>query len=264
MIKKLSGAALMLFSLLSFHKTMAQTTALDFNKPDCNGNPTSLFSDLDAGKAVVLFYYMANCGSCPPPAQKIQTMANNINARYPGMVKAYAFPYTNATPCSYSQTWVTSNSLPLYTPMDSGATAVAHYGGFGMPTVVLVGGSNHRVMFSTLSFSTSDTTIMRDSILALIAPTAIDDLTGAVQDLSIFPNPASNKVTISVTLKEQSNLAIDVVDITGRQVALVSKDDKANGTVNKVFNTALLANGIYTLRIQSQGKTINRKLHVAH
>jgi hypothetical protein len=243
----------------------AQTTALDFNTTDCNGNTANLYSDLDAGKAVILFYYMQNCGSCPPPAQKVQAMANNINAAHPGMVKAYAFPFNNTTTCSYTQTWVSSNGLSLYAPMDSGATAVAHYGGFGMPTVVLVGGNNHRVMFSTLSFSTSDTTIMRDSILALIgAPTGINDIPGNISKLNVYPNPAINKVTVSIELIEQTDLTIDIVDITGKQIAVISKDKNASGSLNRTYNTDALANGIYTIRINAGGKVVNRKLNVAH
>ena len=34
-------------------------TAMDFNTNDCNGN-MFLFSDLDAGKALILIYYMPN------------------------------------------------------------------------------------------------------------------------------------------------------------------------------------------------------------
>ena len=258
---KIAAAAFLGFSAISSN---AQTIAMDFNTTDCNGSPTSLFSDLDAGKAVILFYYMPSCGSCPPPAQKIQAMANNINAAHPGMVKAYAFPFNNTTPCSYSQTWVTSNSLPLYAPMDSGATAVAHYGGFGMPTVVLVGGSNHRVMFSTLSFSTSDTTTMRDSIMTLMGATGINEIPGNISKLSVYPNPAISKVTVSVDLKEQSDLTIDIIDITGKQIAVISKDKNATGSVNRTYNTDALANGLYTIRINAGGKLVNRKLNVAH
>jgi peroxiredoxin len=260
MKKVVTSIALMLAAAIS----NAQT-AVDFNTTDCAGNPVHLYSDLDAGKAVVLFYYMPSCGSCPPPAQKIQTMANRINASYPGKVKAYAFPFDNTNLCSYSQTWVTSNSLPLYAPMDSGATAVAAYGGFGMPTVVLVGRSSHKVMFSTLSFSTSDTTIMRDSILAMLGvTTGINDKSANISGIDIYPNPATNNVTLSVNLTEQSNLMIDVLDVVGRQVAIVSNDYSVSGNITKQFNTELLANGLYTIRINANGHTVNRKLNVIH
>ncbi len=145
-------------------------TVLPLNGADCNGNSHDLYTDLDAGKASVLFFFMPNCGTCPPVAKKVQTMVNNILATHPNSVTAYAMPYNNTTTCAYTSSWVSSNVLSLFMPYDSGAVQVAHYGGFGMPTVVLLGGKapNQRVMFSTLSFMTSDTTIMRDSILALL------------------------------------------------------------------------------------------------
>lgn len=240
-------------------------TAMQFSGVDCNSNPVDLFADLDAGKAVILHFYMPSCGSCPPPAQKIQAMANKINAIQPGMVKGYAFPFQNSTTCTYSSSWVSSNNLStLYAPMDSGATQVAYYGGFGMPTVVLLGGTDHRVMFSTQSFSTSDTTIMRDSILNLLnGSTGIADLTNIGSSFTVFPNPASDNVSINLDLKESSNLLIDVTDIAGKQVAIISKE-KQNGIVTKQFGTTVLPNGNYFIRVQVNGKTTTQKLTINH
>lgn len=240
-------------------------TAMQFSGVDCNSNPVDLFADLDAGKAVILHFYMPSCGSCPPPAQKIQAMANKINAMYPGMVKGYAFPFQNSTTCTYSSSWVSSNSLStLYAPMDSGATQVAYYGGFGMPTVVLLGGTDHRVMFSTQSFSTSDTTIMRDSILNLLnGSTGIEGLSNTVSSFSMFPNPATDNVSINLDLKETSNLLISVTDITGKQVTIIS-EEKQNGNVTKQFSTALLPNGNYFIRVQVNGNTTTQKLTINH
>jgi hypothetical protein len=192
-------------------------------------------------------------------------MANNVNAMHPGMVKGYAFPYQNSTTCVYAASWVSTNALSaLYAPMDSGATHVAHYGGLGMPTVVVLGGADHRVLFSTLSFSTADTTTMRDSILALLeAPSAITNLPSAVSSFNVFPNPANNNVSINFNLKETSNILIDVTDIAGKQVEIIM-NEKQNGAVTKQFNTALLPNGNYFVRLQVNGKTVTQKLTVIH
>lgn len=258
--------SLLLSIALMFVITISKAqTAMQFSGMDCNNNPVDLFADLDAGKAVILHFYMPSCGSCPPPAQKIQTMANKINAMHPGMVKGYAFPFQNSTSCTYSSSWVSSNGLStLYAPMDSGATQVAYYGGFGMPTVVLLGGTDHRVMFSTQSFSTSDTTIMRDSILNLLnVSTGIEGLTNSVSSFSIFPNPANDNVSVNLDLKETSNLLIDVTDITGKQVAIIS-EEKQNGIVVKQINTSVLPNGSYFVRVQVNGKTTTQKLTINH
>lgn len=149
--------------------------------------------------------------------------------------------------------------------MDSGAVHVANYGGFGMPTVVLLGGSgaNKHVMFSTLSFSTADTTTMRDSILNMLNMTGIADLPNSVNAFSVYPNPASDNIVINLDLKESSNLLIDVTDITGKQVAIIS-NEKQSGIVTKQFSTAALQNGNYFVRLQVNGKTATQKLTVNH
>ncbi len=246
--------------------TKAQTP-MQFAGVDCNGNTVDLFADLDAGKAVILHFYMPSCGTCIPPAQKIQKMANAINSKHPGKVKGYAFPFQNSTTCTYSAGWVSSNNLgTLYQAMDSGAAHVANYGGFGMPTIVLLGGSgaNRRVMFSSMSFSTSDTTEMRDSILALLKGTiGIADLPSAVNSFSVFPNPANDNISINLDLKETSNLIIDVTDISGKQVAIIM-NEKQNGLVAKQFSTAELPNGNYLVRLQVNGKTATQKLVINH
>ena len=239
-------------------------TPLQISGNDCDGIPHDLFAELDAGKASVLFFFMDACGACPPPAQKIQTMMNNIMAEYPGMITGYAMPYTNSTTCAATSNWV-ANYGHLFAPYDSGAYQVAYYGGFGMPTVVLLGGSgaNKRVMFSTLSFLTSDTTIMRDSILALFSTTGIADLPSTVSAFNVYPNPATENVFISVNLKENSSILIDVADITGKQVAVIM-NERQNGLVNKRYRIAELPNGNYFIRLQVNGKTATQKLNVNH
>lgn len=241
----------------------AQTTAMQLNGLDCNGASHDLFADLDAGKAVVVFFFMPSCGSCPPPAQKIQTMANKILTSYPGMVTAYAMPFQNSTTCSYVSSWVSSNNLTFYAPYDSGATQVAHYGGFGMPTVVLLGGTDHRVMFSTQNFVTSDTTEMRDSILSLFGFTGVEALPNAVSSFTVFPNPANENISIRIDLKKGSEVLIEVTDIAGKQVAVIL-NEKEKRSIVQDFNTSTLSNGNYLVRLRVNGQSVSRKLNVAH
>ncbi len=254
----------LLFALMLLVTVSRAQTAMQLSGPDCNGVSHDLFADLDAGKAVLLHFFMSSCGSCPPPALKIQAMANRILAAHPGKITAYAMPYENTTTCAYTSTWVSSNGLSLYMPYDSGAAQVAHYGGFGMPTVVLLGGTDHRVMFSTQSFSTSDTTLMRDSILALLTgSTGIADLHEGIASFSVSPNPANDNIQISLTTRETSKVMIDIIDISGKQVAIIC-DEKRNGLIKKQFNTSSLPGGIYFVRLQMDGKTTTQKLTLIH
>ena len=265
MKKSISIFATAVMLMLSANISKAQMTAMDFEGNDCKGNYHHIFADLDSGKAVLLHFYMSGCGSCPPPAKKIQKMANNILAQYPGMITAYAFPFSNTTTCSYSSSWVSTNGLSLYAPMDSGANMVAYYGGFGMPTVVLLGGTDHRVMFSSQSFSTSDTTEMRDSILSLLnGANGIADLPNSVSVFNVFPNPATDVVSVNLKLKETSNVLIEVADMTGKQVIAIMNEKKNAGVVSKQFNTAALPNGNYLVHLNVNGKITTKKLSIAH
>ena len=240
-------------------------TAMQFSGLDCNGNSVDLFADLDAGKAVVLFFYMPNCGACPPPAQKIQEMANDVNTEFPDFVKGYAFPYNNTTTCAASVDWTVTSSVDhFFTPMDSGATMVAYYGGFGMPTAVIVGGLDHRVLFFTMSFTTGDTAIMADSLRALYGQlNEINHLPSVVSSFEVFPNPASELVSIDLDLKETAALFIDVVDITGKQVTIIMNESQS-GIVRRQYLTSALPSGNYLIRLQVNQKTITKKLNVNH
>ncbi|MCC7231911.1 MAG: T9SS type A sorting domain-containing protein [Bacteroidia bacterium] len=253
-----------IFSIVS---SQAQSP-LQFAGYDCNGNSVDLFTDLDSGKAVILLFYMPNCGSCPPPGKAIQTMSSYITDVYPGMVKGYAFPFQNSTTCTYSSDWVNSNHLgALFTPMDSGATQVAYYGGFGMPTIVVLGGAGQdkRVLFSTLAFSTGDTTIMRDSILALLGNTSgISDLQGTTSGLSVYPNPASGKVSVQIETGTFARLFLDVADLKGKQIAVIPCEKLCKGTVHVQFDTSQLPNGNYLIRARVNEKIITKKLSVVH
>ena len=267
MKKIISNVVILTLCLFVSNVTMAQYSAMDFNKMDCDGNSMHhLFADLDSGKAVLLHFFMPNCGTCPPPAKALKNMADGVNAMHPGMVKGYAFPFNNTTTCSYASTWVSSNSLaPFYSPMDSGAMAVANYGGFGMPTVVLLGGMDHRVMYASQSFSTSDTTTIRDSILSLMmSTTGVSDLPKNVSMFHVFPNPVAANVNIDMMLTESVSVSMDIADVTGNQVAVVMSAQNTTGHIAKPFDTQHLPNGLYIVRANVNGKVISQKMTVAH
>jgi hypothetical protein len=239
-------------------------TAMQLTGLDCNNVNHDLFAELDAGTAAVLYFLMDNCNVCPPPATNIQKMLNNILVNYPGMVTAYAMPYNNVTTCAQTATWVTSNNLNLYAPYDSGMVQVAHYGGFGMPTVVLLGGGDHRTLFKTKAYLDSDTTIMRDSILALFAagPSSVTNISDA-NDISIFPNPSSNATSISVTLMKSTNLTIELCDMNGKTIETICQIQNASGCIVQQLSTAAYASGHYFIKINTGEKIYYRKLEIS-
>lgn len=247
--------------LMTYSATKAQTTAMQINGMDCNGVPHDLLAELDAGKAVLLHFFMPNCTACPPPALAIQAMANNIMTTYPGRITGYALPFQNSTTCEYTSSWVTSSGLPLYAPYDSGAIQVAYYGGFGMPTVVLLGGKDHQILFSTLSFSMSDTTILREKILDLFNTTGVEELPTGISSFKVLPNPASDILSVQLDINQPSAMKLEITDITGKQVAPIYTGEVIGVTALQ-YDISAIPSGNYFVKVQLQGKTLSRKLNI--
>lgn len=92
--------------------------------------------------------------------------------------------------------------------------------------------------------------------------------TSAVSDntanIGIYPNPASASTEIAYTLHEQSAVDIRLVDVTGRDVAVISQGQQSAGTYRETFNTATLPDGLYIVRMQVGKATITRQLIIAH
>jgi hypothetical protein len=75
-------------------------------------------------------------------------------------------------------------------------------------------------------------------------------------NLSVYPNPSSEVVTIESNITEGS---IQIIDLTGKVVA----NQTVNGTAT-AFNTTALTNGMYTV-ILTNGSTVEtRKFIVQH
>jgi hypothetical protein len=91
----------------------------------------------------------------------------------------------------------------------------------------------------------------------------IGDLPSAVTKFNVYPNPATDNISINLDLKETAILLIDVTDINGKQVVIIS-NEKQTGIVTKQYNTAALPSGNYFVRLQVNGKTATQKLTVNH
>jgi hypothetical protein len=259
MKKKISF--LVLISLTYFQSSIAQTVS-QIAGLDCNGKSHDLYQELDAGKVVILHFFMPNCGSCVPPAKVIQKMANGLLSKYPGQITGYAMPFNNSTTCTYASSWVSNNGLTFYAPYDSGAAQLAKYGSFGMPTVVVLGGkaSNRRVMFFTASFATGDTLRMRDSIVALLKTADNKPLTTSVQGrLTIYPNPTSDELTIELGEKSNPTQFIEVRNLMG---TIVKKLEMGNSSLIFSVDTSEFPVGNYTITLHEMGAVSSKRFTV--
>ena len=252
-------------ALISAGALNAQTTAMDFTQMDCSGTSRNLFTDLNAGKVVIMEWYMGpSCQPCKDAAKEIEGLKTKLLATYPGKVMSYAWGFQDSYTCSATQSWVSGLGSSAI-PMDTGAAMVAYYGGFSMPTVVVVGGTDHKVLYianpGNGGYSNGDTSKMRTAIKNFFSPTAVSSLPSNISNVSIFPSPAQSDVSIQLQTNAATTIQVQVLSLNG-QVVMQLPAEKVTGNYARKLNTQILAAGEYMVRIAADGETITRRLSI--
>ncbi len=267
-MKKILFATIVALNILvSAGNSNAQATvAMDFNRADCNGTMHHLFTnDLDSGNVVILEFFMGGgCAACIAAGHTLEAMKAGLLATHPGKIRAYTSGFQNSMNCSTVSSWVSSNGFTS-TPIDSGAAQVAYYGGFGMPTIVILAGSGHKVIYTDIGFSNSDTTAMKDSIAKFFNPGSVGivNINPAINSVDLFPNPASNSLNIQMGLKESGNLSLQIEDMTGATILKVVNESISIGVFEKTVNISALSSGLYILRATLNGHSSFSRLTIA-
>ena len=189
----------------------AQTTGLDFTADDCDGLGHTLFTELEAGNAVILEFVMMGCLPCVTASNSITT---NVlpNTSDPSRVKFYSIGFTNSITCAQMNNWKTTNGL-THTVFAGMSAQTTHYGGMGMPTIAVLGGADHEVFYSEQGHSNGENPAIIAAIEeALSATVGLSEVNGV--DVGVSPNPATDVITVS----SGTWISAIVVDMQGRQV----------------------------------------------
>jgi hypothetical protein len=78
----------------------------------------------------------------------------------------------------------------------------------------------------------------------------------------IAPNPTSDKVQVSLRTEASSTLTVSLQDLTGKTLKSIQNKDVNEGIMQFEFDVKSYPNGIYLIHIQSDGKTVTRKLTI--
>ena len=81
-------------------------------------------------------------------------------------------------------------------------------------------------------------------------------------NLITYPNPFSESTTIAYQLKESCNVQISLVDVLGKQIVLVQKENQSAGKhqININKNDLNLSKGMYLLKLNVEGKELITRL----
>lgn len=93
--------------------------------------------------------------------------------------------------------------------------------------------------------------------LGYYAIAAIEDYNG-IEDLTVYPNPATDNVNVDFTITSEENISVSILDITGK---LLKRDSfiSSEGSNHFSMNVDDLSKGLYILEINtSKGKSVRK------
>ncbi|MBK8492068.1 MAG: T9SS type A sorting domain-containing protein [Saprospirales bacterium] len=239
---------LSLIIIFSGIAAFGQTTATDFTATDCDGFSHHLFSELEAGKVIVMAWVMP-CAACLPPSLAAFSAVKNYVDDYPGVVSFYLVDDFGDTPCNTMKSWAGANGLPKANVFSTATIDMGDYGQYGMPKVVVLGGGADHTIFYNENYSTVGVGEAIEAALGLTSITASPRV-----DLGVIlsPNPAQNELHIAYRLPQAAELSAEVLNILGAEIFSIVKDEKqVAGAHEMQVDISGLSNGVYFFRLNT-------------
>ena len=235
--------ALMLCSTISNAQTAADFTALD-----CNGVSHNLYTDLSAGKVIVVTWVMP-CISCIGGAASAYNAVQSFATLNPGKVFNYLVDDAGSS-CSSLASWAMGNGIDTSNISYFGNSPLtineANYGGSGMPHVIVIG-PDKNILFNQKGGLANNQAAITAAIAAALAPVGLDEKT--LTTVALYPNPATNLLQI------KSATDIDYITVKNMEGNTMSS---MHGAAIKQVSVANLTAGNYTIQLFSKDKLVSQ------
>ncbi len=126
-----------------------------------------------------------------------------------------------------------------------------------------VSGDIYKLVFTGFSGSSAGRIEFEKTNLSQQVASVRNNKNSNLNELTLYPNPATNTANILVSLKQQGNINIAVYDLSGK--VILNKQAIANtGLNNFSIATSELNNGFYFVKINDGSSELSQKLLVAH
>jgi hypothetical protein len=241
-----------LFSL----SARCQETAMDFTQDDCEGSSHHLFTELDAGKVIILEYVMLNCAPCINGTKALENITAPYEISHPGRVRIYSFGFLNSYTCEQIVAWKNDNNF-IHPVFNNGEEQVAYYGGMGMPTIVVTGTNEHKVFCKSIGYTPAVDAEIKAAIdsALLYNPTGIGEKI-ATDHLSVYPTLFTGSFNIEAD-EALSGSEVVIFDSFGREVM----EDVIPASGRLAIDGSSFAKGMYFVRLEGgQGISVTAKL----
>ncbi len=240
----------------------AQTTATDFNVNDCGGTSRHLFTELDAGKIIVLAM-VDPCSSCIGPAKSAFAISKTYEVTNPGKVVYYLTDDFGNTTCATLTSWASTNAIAGVPIISDETVSQANYGGAAMPKIVIVAGTNHKIYFNQNNGLNATTFTV--AINNAIATSSIKESVQSDFKMSVYPNPVNDKLTVNYHLNTASEISFEIYNLLGSKIRSFAAFKQNSGAhLESEFETESFNNGIYFLKINTNENSQIIRFSVSH
>jgi thiol-disulfide isomerase/thioredoxin len=231
------------------------TTAVDFTAKDIDGNTFNLFDKLDEGKYVFIDFFFTSCVPCQNTAPKLYQAFTSYGANAANSQVYFVSinrDDNNATMHTWESTYMNPNGpYPRGISGTEGSatggpqTISATYGVNAYPTMILIAPNRQVVEQDIWPISTAADFIPFFSAHSIWqGATSLNNVV-ANNNISIFPSPANNEVTLNVTGNKLNG--VRMLDMLGNLVLAQNFD---NAQQSKTINISNLKAGVYFAEIR--------------
>lgn len=251
---------LILFTALIFMFSVKSQTTLDtavnFSVKGIYGQTWTLFDILDQDYIVVIDFFSAACGTCQQYAPDMEVAysefgCNEGNVFFMGIDKG-----------NYNDDVIYFNNLygieyPSASGMEGGGNE-AHmlYDLQGTPSVVVIA-PDRTILVHQIFPPSSDNIIAAVEGAGGIPQSCITSVNTVVDigdDRGFYPNPASDFIHYDLKLDEPGEIAMEIIDLTGKTVMQSAPRIYREGIPEISLQVKDLPNGMYIARLKGNGK----------
>ncbi|MDG2440073.1 MAG: redoxin domain-containing protein [Crocinitomicaceae bacterium] len=230
----------------------------DFTVTDVHGVTHVLSDYTNAGKWVFLDFFFVTCGPCQATVPFFSEFHEKYGCNAGDIVMiSIDSGDDDAAVLSFETTYSMStgfNPAPAASGTEGGGNAVvADFGIVAYPTYCIIGADmklkNGDVwpVSSMADFETALTAVgLTPTEMACAAN--VEENLASLNNVSLYPNPATTSANISVNLEETSEVTVNVYNMVGA-VVLSETFNGSNGANMFTLNTNSLDNGQYIVNI---------------
>ncbi len=176
--------------------------------------------------------------------------------------------FTASAQCAVSMTSLTTSGLTATgTSVGTGAVAPFYIWTWGDAATSTTQNANHTYASAgtytvCIGYADATNTNCVDTACAVINVTISGIATNfpVKAEVEMMPNPFVVATTISLTLNQQSDVAITIFDITGKEVATLQNGKLDAGFHLITWKPEELADGIYFMQVRAGGSVQTKKI----